>query len=447
MTAFGYNVLRLDNAGRTRLWEHARNLPPGCYLFYSHQGELAWEFKRDFPSAIVQHRTHPDSEEWKGVSPEAWYAKNRNRGRDGVLIHTQNETEVSDAYMKWNTGVIRAARPDDTRIVFLNFAVGHPEPEQWKRPAFREFLEEMAIDGDRHYIGLHEYWPSAVTALMRGGDPAIIDPAKWPKTLAELFPGWLVGRYPFLFQACDDMGIRHPQVLLNEVGNASIGAAGDWQRNLPKTPNYNDHDGWKSEREVWRQWWSQWTHEQAYAKQMIWAVKVAWVGVKGVCVFGWGDSGGWDAFNVENAVEFHREMEAGLKIATPPAPPVADVPFPSTGFVPATLSPVGTTVNVRIQPKLDAEIVTVLATTVHGEIASSAAYPVGNFLWYPIRFNGVQGWCRNDVFDAILDDTPPPAPVRTPRIFHAEFDATNDEWIAVRDVLRAVINLQQISGK
>lgn len=410
MTRYGYNCLRVDNASRDRLWQHCAKLPPGVMLFYNHQGELPYEFKRAFPSWIVVHRNWPDHQDFLNISPSAWYRQNVNRGREGVIVHTQNETAFSDAFLDWSTELTKIARPDATRFAHINIATGNPNPAEWKKPSARRFLEENAKDGFRHYVCLHSYGASTLTSGIRGGNPAVINPALWPQTLEDCLPAWHCGRYMFLFQACDELQIPRPKVLLTEVGIAELGDVETWQKALTKTPGYVNLDGWLANREVWRQWWGQtpgWTHEQAYAKQLLWALKTVWSQCEGVLVFSWGDSGGWASFDVANALTLHAEMEAGLRVAPPiptptPPPPSTDVPFPppDSGWECRPIEPVFPDgFNVRLQPSIKAPIVgkitkMVIAACFNKDVKIAD----GDNYWQAFGLPEMHGWVRSDVW-------------------------------------------------
>lgn len=431
-TRYGYNVLRLDNQHRERLWKHCANLPPGCMLFYNHQGDLAWEFKRSFPEWIVIHRVHPDHEDFLRDTPSAWYRTHANRGRDGVIIHTVNETAFSDAMLDWHTELIKLARPDGNRLVCINSAVGIPEPDEWKRPAARRFLEEMAKDGDRHYVGLHEYWPYNPTAFFRGTtqqDPVIQDRNQWPRTLTDAFPGWLCGRYHFLHLTCDEMGIPRPKVLLTEVGVAQIGAVNNWQKALPRTPDFDD--GWKSAREVWRQWYPDLTHEQAYAMQTLYLLKHIWTDCVAVITFGEGDSGGWDAFTVGDALQFKTEMEIGLRVSVPPLPPPTYPvvpPLTDTNWQTVIMNAVSSSANVRQNPSTDTAIVATVGKIQQVKIIESETYTDNaSYHWLCIRTGAnyaIGGWIRNDVVTYI-----PPPPLLT------TIQLTDSEVAALRSIV------------
>ncbi len=331
MTRFGYNVLKLDNPGRDRLWRHAAELPDGCMLFYNTEGEAAWDFKRDFPGWTVIHRSWPDGEEWSKTSPADWLKRHEHRGRDGVLIYTCNEPQWSDRLLDWHTELmrVRTSLGSPVRFVLLNLPPGHPEPEYWKQPAARRFLNQCSYDvllGD--FVGLHEYGGAVMTSGISGGNPAYTDPHLWPDDLSwnPFRNTWHIGRWRFLYKACAEMGIPTPPIVVTETGIAELGDIDRWIKSLPLTPGYLSHDGWKACQTAWLDWLNRaglpsWSTERFYAEQMLWALDVPWEGVYAALMFGWGDSGGWASHDISAAPVFHNLMETRLHVATPPTPP------------------------------------------------------------------------------------------------------------------------------
>jgi hypothetical protein len=334
MTRFGYNVLKLDNLGRDRLWRHAAELPPGVMLFYNTEGESAWDFKRDFPEWDVIHRAWPDGDEWSKTSPTDWFKRHEHRGRDGVLIYTCNEPQFSNPLLDWHTELLKVSKNSPVSFVCLNLSPGHPEPAGWQYPASRRFLDEYNAQILRgHFVGLHEYGGAIMTSGISGDSPWRTDPQQWRTNLEGLpfrdgipfRPAWHVGRWRFLHKACDEMGIATPQVIITETGIAELGDIDRWIKELPLTPGYVSHDGWKACRTVWQDWLNRaglsfWSPERFYAEQLLWSLAVPWFGVYGACVFGWGDSGGWAAHDVSDAPVLQRLMEARLPLVEPPAP-------------------------------------------------------------------------------------------------------------------------------
>jgi len=153
---------------------------------------------------------------------------------------------------------------------------------------------------------------------------------------------------------------------------------------------------------------------------------VIWEGVDLAILYCEGNDGNWGPFDVSNADTFKREMEVGLRQATPipvppsppPAPepipvppPPAEIPFPTDGFERVILTPTDGAYNARRQPILAAEKVFVVDTAARGEIALEKAVFEGTLRWYPIKVLGFGwGWAREDVF-AYVSDIPEPEPV------------------------------------
>ena len=80
----------------------------------------------------------------------------------------------------------------------FGWSSGEPEREHWEGPQMRNFLSFAADNPDRVAVALHEY------SYVR-------------ENLDRFFP-YLVGRFQFLFDVCDDYGIARPKVLVTEFG-------------------------------------------------------------------------------------------------------------------------------------------------------------------------------------------------------------------------------------
>jgi len=87
---------------------------------------------------------------------------------------------------------------DDYRWAAFGWSAGEPEPEDWEGPRMRAFLQLAADHPDTVAIALHEY--SYNKQYIGNGYP------------------YLIGRFQFLFQACDKYDIPRPTVLITEWG-------------------------------------------------------------------------------------------------------------------------------------------------------------------------------------------------------------------------------------
>lgn len=76
---------------------------------------------------------------------------------------------------------------------------GTPEPEGWKLPGMVKYLEDCAANPGTLAVALHEY-----TFNLQEG-------------MKAMFPD-LIGRFTWLFDACDELGIGRPTTLITEGG-------------------------------------------------------------------------------------------------------------------------------------------------------------------------------------------------------------------------------------
>jgi len=90
------------------------------------------------------------------------------------------------------------AIPDGYRILAFGWAAGEPEYGHWEGEQMLRFLAKCAVYRDYLGIALHEYSYS------------IEDIKRW-------FP-YLIGRFQFLFDVCDEHKITRPRVMITEWG-------------------------------------------------------------------------------------------------------------------------------------------------------------------------------------------------------------------------------------
>lgn len=121
---------------------------------------------------------------------------------DPELIWVETVNEVDKGRAEWlaefayETAKLTLA--DGFRWAAFGWAPGEPEPEDWESPAMLRFLRLVARHPDHLAIALHEYSLEA-------------------ESISTIYP-YLVGRFQFLFEACDRFGIPRPTVLITEWG-------------------------------------------------------------------------------------------------------------------------------------------------------------------------------------------------------------------------------------
>jgi hypothetical protein len=91
----------------------------------------------------------------------------------------------------------RLALAEGYRVCGPGWSAGTPEPFHWELPGWRDYLSLCAANPDKVAVSLHEY--SFDNDIFR-------------------LEGWLIGRFKFLFAACDKLGIKRPTTLITECG-------------------------------------------------------------------------------------------------------------------------------------------------------------------------------------------------------------------------------------
>lgn len=343
MSKYGYNVLSVPD--RARLYDHARKLQPSAMLFYSHMGGTAQEFAASFPNTAVILRSWPDGTDVLMEAPDKWLDRVSKGVPENIYLYTCNEVGWSPALLNWHIQVMKLAIQRKRRLCILNMGVGQPGPDSWKDA--KELVTLASQHRELFILGLHEYAGGVITSGLIGGDPKFIQPETWPiPSQAKALTRWHCGRLKFLVDQCREWGIQTPRVVITEAGFDFTGDIGTWLNKLRFTPPNKSINGWKTLVDQWRDWWPMWSAEEAYAKQLLWAQDALWADAEGVLLFGWGDSGGWGAYDVSAAGVLQAQLESGPApvvvppVVTPPAPTPTPVPVPTPNPPPQSPAPV-----------------------------------------------------------------------------------------------------------
>ena len=87
---------------------------------------------------------------------------------------------------------------DGFRWAAFGWSSGEPEPTDWESPSMLKFLRLAGENQDRLAVALHEYSYDV-------------------DDIGAIYP-YLIGRFQFLFDACDRNGIMRPTILITEWG-------------------------------------------------------------------------------------------------------------------------------------------------------------------------------------------------------------------------------------
>ena len=122
--------------------------------------------------------------------------------KDYIWIEIINEADHlrwGSHVCQWATRLAQLANADGWKAVLLGANAGTPEPEHWLEPGAVEFLRYAGERPDTVAISIHEA------------------KAPWPidTPILDLVPH-MVGRFKYIFDACDSHGIPHPTVFVSE---------------------------------------------------------------------------------------------------------------------------------------------------------------------------------------------------------------------------------------
>lgn len=280
--------------------------------------DLALAIQAKLPDCNIIFRLWPDDDLVKRFTPQDWVAHVVSRAPVNLWFYAGNEMGFSDEVLKWTAEVIEYSAVLALKLVVGNFSSGTPEPEDWKRPAARRLLELCHQHRNRVVLGLHEYACGVVTSGFIGSDPVFIQETAWPRKVDDVVM-WHMGRLHRLLEACDHMGIQYPRIVLTEAGFDNMADVKAWAEKLIKTPGYDSIRGWKSLERQWQAWWN-WSPQQAYYEQMMYAASVIYqdAPVEAMLLFSWGASSeAWKQFDLADAYEFQALLEMEQEVFVP----------------------------------------------------------------------------------------------------------------------------------
>lgn len=365
-------------------------------------------FAREFPDTMIVCRVVPANRNDLDasfhlpgpdggfrMSPVSFLNTYGGLGSEGKLLYTMNEPDGYanvERLVPWLVAVVEEATRRNIRLCLANLATGHPRDvnaRQWDR-AWDPLLNVLALPQHRalHVLGLHEY-----------------------------HPGWefRVGRFKWMLESCRRLFIMPPRVLITEFGiDADHGGS--------------THNGWRSRGMSEQQYFDLCldSYNRMYRPFVRGGV------IAGLNIFLYGNSGGWEAFDVQNASTFMRLL------ATVPAEDVQaakpdSVPLPTGAYQVGTAQSTARATNVRTGPSVNHRVVTQIT---QAPIAGASTLPGYNASgpWVPLRLGDKEGWIHRDFLRFTPTGQPPvpppPAPVERSVTLRADRMADIDAFLA-----------------
>lgn len=138
------------------------------------------------------------------AAPELWQATLKrlppefDKNRAWLMIFNEGNKALFDWYATTGLILARTANIEGYKVAFGGWSSGEPEKEQWHSESVLELLRYCAENQDKCGIHLHEYNYGFVPYQ-----------SNYP---------WHVGRFQFMFDACDQNGIARPSTFITEYG-------------------------------------------------------------------------------------------------------------------------------------------------------------------------------------------------------------------------------------
>lgn len=451
ITRVSFNINGANFPNRPYFMDFLKRLQPTTLLVMDSY-DLAISLAASLPNTKIVHRSyaHNEDRQWLDETPESYVARETAWGHFEIWRNVLNEPPIGDPLlMAWLVDVAQRFAEKGYKAVLGNFAVGSYEQRHVESGYFDPLLMSVYTANmymTNMYIGVHEY----TSILLPFGvgqwsfeqlyTKSDCQPEFWPtelpvKRVGANLPGyWHIRRSDWLTLRAREQGWLAPQFWITESGwdalpdMGNAGALDHFKNTYGIPAPHTSLRGVNTLRNVWRDYFPQWSFERAAFEQLKWLNSIYpenYVGFNLFTVNGnddWKKDAGCD---YSELYELH-DLLLAEKQAPPaptPIPAPVEIPFPTSGFEPVTLIPTDGAFNVRRQPAIAADKTFRIDDKVRGEIAADKAVSDGSMLWYPIRSNLGEGWAREDVFTFVFDVPPTP-----PRVF--EF--TEAEWAVVQ---------------
>lgn len=443
---------------KDRLFSHLVVLNPRFIIVLDEPG-LARELADRFPQCTVMFRWNGDGGDagvFRRKAPQQWLSMmlGKLQGDRRIMLYTNNESGLPADLIQWLTELIPLANQLDVKLCCINLQTGNPQPEkrdddgniikesEWE---FAKSLLALLAVNRQHVLGLHEYAGAVITSGLYGGYPdnAGVEPGKpggmnliprgnWPEDVSKV-TRYHVGRFKFLLDYLDRQDIRHPRIVVTEHGFDDTSDIKRWLETLRRTSPYLNIRGWRSLVNQWMAWWPMLDTEHAYFEQIKWANETVYAGspVEAQALFCWGNSGGWEQFDIANAHDLQDLLAAYANELEPlpePIPTPHPVP-PSPGdsrYEDALFETTGGNTILREYPTVTSRDLTRIVESVVRYIPAEKLtdderhtdqLDDGTFaVWLPTLLGNLVGYVRADVVKISPrpteppEDEPPPLP-------------------------------------
>jgi hypothetical protein len=331
-----YNVNGADCPHPDVLEKHVRAINPRWLLIMDNEA-MVRDYRRKFPNTNIVARnwalTGGDENTYSRLSPSAWLDARLPESGEGIYLYTGNEAGIA---VKWHIELMKLILQRDlkqVRLVICNCAVGTPSDlSEWMRPEMREFFQLLDQHRDQFVLGLHEYFCGIAPSGFVGGypdgtwkdgrtnlHPNYEDRRLWPADASLIGMLWHCGRFAIVNDAARGFGCQPPRILITEHGADDLSDVADWAKKFPLLDGFTKHRSWKSLGAMWAKLLPGRSTQQAFFENVNYlrtAVYNRFPNVEGQLIFTWTNNKDWKPFDVSEADEFMKLLEASVAVTS-----------------------------------------------------------------------------------------------------------------------------------
>lgn len=368
MQKVGLNMHAQNLADRNKALQWLKDNKPEAIVVLDDQVFASQAADLGIKYVILRITTNDDNIHLKLRSFQEWWNAVKAKYTDKrLIVHFGNEPHTNFELLSSMScsGMITLAN-EGHRGIFGNFSVGTPEFKDWDT-SLRPMLEYLTNEyKDYHFLGIHEYWMNT----------------------PELCIPYELGRYNALF---DYYPRNSLSIILTEFGTDYIPNI-----NMPKQTGIKDYD------ESFLLEKTKLIVNSIYSKPEI----------KGICYFCYGNSGGWDKYNLEGNDFLNHFGEFEMQ----------DI-LPEIGKQ-YTVSSTGKSTNRRTEANT--------TSAVNGSVTTGtqATLLVINGDWYQFRFEDGIFWLNKTVINLVSSTST--------QVTLKVYDAPTDEFTAFQTALNTV---------
>ena len=170
------------------LWESGSTVPHICAYRVVKDGSEHYAVPNYHDDPLTAAELH-----WSKILKHIPPSVQKHRDKVWILPINEVDKERSDWLGWFALHTATLAYRDGYKIAMFGWSSGEPEYEHWQTEGMRTYLDLCAARPNQAAVCLHEY--SYTKANIKDGYP------------------YKVGRYRFLFDACDEMGIKRPNIM------------------------------------------------------------------------------------------------------------------------------------------------------------------------------------------------------------------------------------------